>query len=217
MTSTVLRRSGFTLMEVLLALALTTLLVGAVFSFLENLGRRRDELARSAQRARELATLIDRIEGDLAAAVVSDARGGPGVIGRSAEISVLTRRVVPTSGRTEGDLSRTSYAFDPAEGLIRAGIGVAPSDAPPAEIAAEGVRSLRFRYFDGRAWRSEFESQQAKTLPAAIEIAIWSGERSSAREHVSDAGAPTAALGEPDRVRTILILDGPSAAWKEDR
>lgn len=217
MTSNVLRRSGFTLMEVLLALALTTLLVGAVFSFLENLGRRRDELASSAQRSRELATLMDRIEGDLAATVVSDARGGPGVIGKSAEISVLTRRVVARSGRTEGDLSRASYAFDPAEGLIRAGIGVAPSDAPPTEIAAEGVRSLRFRYFDGRAWRSEFESQQAKTLPAAIEIAIWSGERSSAREPVSDAGASTATLGEPDRVRTIVILDGPSAAWKEDR
>jgi len=210
-------RPGFTLMEVLLALALTMLLVGAVFSFMENLGQRRDELARVGARARDLATLIDRIEADLTTAVVGDARGGAGIVGKGSEISVLTRRVVAKSGRSDGDLSRASYVFDAAGGVIRAGMVAAGTDIPPSDIAAEGIRLLRFRYFDGRAWRAEFDSQKENTLPAAVEIAIWSGGAPSAKNATPDGAVPTAPVGEPDRVRTVVIPDGPSAAWKEER
>ena len=45
------------------------------------------------------------------------------------------------------------------------------ASAPPSDFVPE-VSRLRFRYFDGRAWRSRWDSRQQKKLPAAIEIAF---------------------------------------------
>jgi len=214
---------GFTLLEVLLALGLTTLLIGAVFSFLDTLGRRRDELERMTIKAREIGTLMDRIESDLAASVVGDGRGGAGINGRASELSVLARRVVASPGSSSssssssdsaggsvfGELSRAKYAFDVSSGVVRAGRGAAVGDVSATEVVARGVRALRFRFFDGRVWRSEFESEKEARLPTAVEIAVWSGELKR-----DGSGGP---MGAPDRVRTMVIPDGPLAAWKEER
>ena len=212
---------GFTLLEVLLALGLTTLLIGAVFSFLDTLGRRRDELERMTIKAREIGTLMDRIESDLAASVVGDGRGGAGINGRASELSVLARRVVASPGSSSssssdsaggsvfGELSRAKYAFDVSSGVVRAGRGAAAGDVSATEVVVRGVRALRFRFFDGRVWRSEFESEKEARLPTAVEIAVWSGELKR-----DGSGGP---MGAPDRVRTMVIPDGPLAAWKEER
>ncbi len=212
-------RRGFTLFEVLLALGLTALLVGAVFSFMETLGKRREELGRETAGARVVGVLIDRIESDLAASIVSDGRAGAGIKGGGAELSVLTRRVVGSADGTSTEISRATYSFDATGGVVRvrrAGVSAQDGVGSGADSVAEGVRRLRFRYFDGRAWRAEFDSEKEDGFPAAVEVAVWAGARAgpTASGTTGDAGAPR---GEPDRVRTIVIPDGPTAAWKEGR
>lgn len=204
--------SGFTLFEVLLSLALTALLVGAVFTFLDTLARRRDELAAMTTRERELGTLLDRIEADLATAVVGGGRDGPGIRGGASELSVLTRRVVAHGGGPDrasppGELSRVRYVFDGPGGVVRAGRGATVGEVSPTEVVAESVRTVRVRFYDGRAWRPDFDSERENGLPAAIEIALWSGRTTLSGSDLGEVRA------EPDRVRTMTIPDGPSSSW----
>lgn len=112
------------------------------------------------------------------------------------------------------------------------------------EVVSNRVRKLRFRYHDGETWLSSYDSLSQQGLPVAVEIGIWFGENRRAaideeapREltgeetpmQFGDDYASSAALdpmqmfeneeepivwGEPDRVRVIIVPDGPVAAWK---
>lgn len=163
----------------------------------------------------------------------AEGAGGEG----GAEGSGVTRGgVAPT------DLIASEYAFSPEAGELRARrwpISSANSEPPALEPVAGDVRSLRLRYFDGREWRDEFDSASAKDLPAAIEVSVWLGPPlpSDDRQPASasrqtppptrgaqpDDRRPSRArdaderLGPPDRVRVIVVPDGPGAAWRQSQ
>jgi type II secretory pathway pseudopilin PulG len=123
--------------------------------------------------------------------------------------------------------------------------GAAGSSSGSEEIVSDRVLRLRFRYHDGSTWLSSFDSLAQQGLPVAIEVAIWFGENQRAAieaerptqrtgeetplqfgdDFPSDAAFALddeffdedepKVWGEPDRVRMIVVPDGPVAAWKE--
>ncbi len=92
------------------------------------------------------------------------------------------------------------------------------------------------RYVDGKEWKQSFDSVGAGALPVAVEVAVWFGApkadpgaakpatRGGAVEKSEDDGAArqetdaaTVPSREPDRLRVIVVPDGPVASWKESR
>ena len=185
-------RCAFTLIEVLLAMALLALLLGAFYSYL-NSASSAQQAARDAA-AKQLAarTLCDMLERDLMCSLAGDPSAGAGINGSATELSVLTRSVGPalaTAGYDDrsasADLESATYRFDESNTVVT--ISRAPvvayvldvesredaSGDQPAHESIGPLERVRFRYYDGRAWRESFDSNASDRLPAAVEIAVW--------------------------------------------
>jgi prepilin-type N-terminal cleavage/methylation domain-containing protein len=162
-------RRGFTLLEVVLALSLTVILLGASTTFLWELADRRSTLARGSRDLHAGAVLMERIEADLSAGLVGDPGVGTGVEGTETRLKLLTRGVwlAPAEGEAEdpaaqGDLQASEFVFDPAAGRLSARrYAVKPGSGGGAggelELISDRVERVRFRYYDGRGWRSSFD------------------------------------------------------------
>ena len=234
-----MRRSrGFTLFEIMLAIALLVALSSTLFSFMLNLMSGRDRLIEASRDGRAGSSLIERLENDILGAIAGDATVGAGIDGQEHRLTLLTRSVNVPSGPDEldwalGDLLSARYVFDEAASEVRTvrraivpGVSVAETDD---EVISGRVRGLRFRYHDGQTWRSSYNSLQRNGLPVAIEVAIWFGDpplqfgddfpeepsSDAGRSVEGDEGPPT--FGEPDRLRVMVVPDGPVAAWKGGR
>jgi prepilin-type N-terminal cleavage/methylation domain-containing protein len=176
-----MRRRGFSLLEVLVAIALIIALLGAMFSFLWDVLSARARILDETGRRRAAATLLERLERDLMTSLVGDRVSGGGVYGRETSLRLLSRSVparlaVDDPTRAFADLELTEYRFRQNAVEARRSV-VTPGDRRPArgpfEPLGGPIHEVRFRYHDGTAWRSSFDSLRADRLPAAVEIAIW--------------------------------------------
>ena len=179
-----LRGRGFTLMEVLVAIALTVALMGAMFGFLFDLLSSRTRVIDSIRQEDAASALISWLEADLMACIGGDSHVGAGIKGDGAQLRVLTRSVLTTlaaQGTQQrdllGDLQFAEYRFDERGKRIegrRGPAGSAQSDSASSFSTIPGViHKLRFRYFNGREWSESFDSLQSTSLPVAVEVSIW--------------------------------------------
>ncbi len=176
-------RPAFSLIEVLIAIALVTALLGMMFGFLyDMLSSRRQALEYSA---RQLAasTLIEQVERDLMSCVVGGGSWGSGVEGDNGRLRILSRGVAislaprgPRDPAVLGDLQESEYRFNEQTRQIearRAPVGVRqPTDTSFVGVGGP-VYKVRFRYHDGSAWRDTYDSVAEDRLPTAVEIAVW--------------------------------------------
>lgn len=213
---------GFSLLELMVAIGLLGLLSAAVYSFIWTLFDRETRALDLAGRTQSAAILFDRLERDLLTAVASTAEGS-GLVGDERSMTVYHRAVLPGSpGAPHADLQMTTVRFEPGAGRLRLDrVGAHPHDdgqavAPAVfdnEIPDEddtlmtGVRAVRFRYHDGRAWRRAFDSSEG--LPAAVEAALWFGSVSAASETGRAAGG-----GADDEQRVGIAEWSDFEAWE---
>jgi type II secretory pathway component PulJ len=198
-----LRRS-FTLLEVLIALALGIALLGSVFTFYFNVLKNRERLLERSDEYRAATTLIDRLEAELAVCVAGHRRRGEGVHGDEHSLTVASRSVAASLAERGmldpavfSDLQVTQYRFDASTRRLRLTRWVAGhEDTRTSETITEQLARVRFRYYDGARWRDSFDSIDADALPHAVEIAIWFEPFSddqpmdAASESAREAGAP---------------------------
>jgi prepilin-type N-terminal cleavage/methylation domain-containing protein len=242
------RARGFTLAEMLVAIAVLLGLVGAILSFLFGLMERRAVMLDAGRDAQAGTVIIDRIEADMLAGLAGGGRMGAGIQGQGGAVRLLTRGVSLSMAGVEeaagggqvmsdlGDLQGSEYRFDETTGSLEARRwnGEEPGDSS-FEIVSERVERFRLRYFDGRRWRSTFDSGSNGGLPVAIEVSLWFGEAGGAPADeimaipggdlsdaegssleellVGETGEATVPVREPDRTRIIIMPDGPSATW----
>lgn len=194
---------AFSLIEVLAALSLTLVLVGSMFAFLSDLLNTRSAVLESAARDRAAITLIERLEVDLACAIVAHAAHGPGIRGDGSSLRVLSRSVnasLAERGSEDStvfaDLQATSIRFDSSQRALSISRG--PADSPaPFEPLGGRIGRVRFRYHDGSEWLASFDSIAQARLPRAVEIAIWfihpddSDDAEAVVSSTKDAETPT--------------------------
>ena len=175
-------RRGITLLEVLVTIALTLALLGAMSGFFWDLLDARDRILERTAQQRCATTLLDGIERDLCTCIVGDRTHGAGVAGDETSLRLLSRRVPvhelhdgQSVTNTFADLERSEYQFRArtveASRHVVSGRG-ASRGGSFHDLGAE-VYKVRFRYHDGAIWRDSFDSLQADRLPTAIEVAIW--------------------------------------------
>lgn len=155
------RRRAFTLIEVMLALALVAVLSGAVFAFAWNLTDRRAALGRAALDIHASTILIESLERDLAGAIAGTRGLGPGIVGSGTRLRILTRgvKLEPPHfsdadllddfwrGESEGgggaggegrweDLQGAEYVYDAERGVLRLRRWAGPRSGGSSESAA---------------------------------------------------------------------------------
>ncbi len=186
---------GFTLVEVLLAMAILAVVVTAVYASFSSAGAS-VEHAEAERDGTDLArTLLARMTNDLANAYCRMGMQGTFFHGRKVEqevdgeplrtdsLSLTTLTNWRRPGTKETALWEVGYFFQEApEGgrsiLMRRERRVLNREDQPAEEAAEyrltdGVEALRLRYsLDGRTWTDELGGSASCVRPRAVELTV---------------------------------------------
>ena len=169
-----MRRKGFTLLETVVALAVTVLVLTALYGALGRAATARTRATERAERMAASRTLLLRIAHEVEAAVGSSAPAsperfvvvapGPGeppwaeLRFATADAMLVAYRVAAGEDRT-GTLLRTATSrFTPADSGTPAAVAVLPR-----------VVGFRVRCFDGAEWRTAWT---VPGLPRAVELAF---------------------------------------------
>ena len=198
------------MLELLVAIGLLSLLAAAVGGFTFVLFDREERTLALAERTHAAGLLFDRLERDLLTAV-AETPDGPGLVGDERSLTISCRAVLAESADPlADDLQTTTIRFDqttrsltlnrtgrahsesendaagtPGDFSLDDPFGFDEQDTALDELSGS-IADIRFRYHDGRSWRSSFSSSAG--LPVAIELAVWFGSYSG-NETVADANA----------------------------
>lgn len=209
--------SGFTLIEVILVLALVVALLAGVGGLSERVLEHRAS-SRAWTRAQEVAEeVLGTLDRELSTCTIGSTASGPGVRGDATSIRVISRGVTVA----EGDQIATQLRFDARRGEVEAFRGAVEGGGAqgPLSVIGGGIEAMRIKYRDRDEWVERFDSLAGPRLPLAVEVEIWFGVPGgasaaagvdgggSAAASSSVGGAPVVPSRPPDRVRTFAIPD----------
>lgn len=184
---------AFTLVELLVALAIFAILSGFAYRALGAMLESREALQQEARKWRDVSVFMGRLERDLSAVLDRTAKGASGTPLQpvSSSIEVVTQREGLAITRAGAPLHENALAapqrigYRLSEGsierLLWPSVDAAPRSTPTAVAVLGNVKGLAFRFLDARGeWRSQWGLPgSAERLPAAVEVTLelGSGER----------------------------------------
>lgn len=188
---------AFTLVEVLVALAIFAVLAVIGYRTLSSMFQAREHLATQSTRLRDQALFFTRLESDIGAMLPRPIRNAdgvtePGLQVLSAAVSAVDPVIVfsrtgfagamGATGATGGNGAPQRVGYRLNEGklelLVWDGLDAAPRARPNAYTALNDIREFKWRILDKSGnWRPEWpirsESPSSQTtLPAALEVTI---------------------------------------------
>lgn len=200
------RASGFTLVELLVALAVFATMAALAYGGLNSIARTRGELGRQEDRFRDLTRAVAMLNRDLGESVARPVRGTsgqelPAMIGTSTQIEFTRVGFANPQAEQRSNLERVTYELD-ANTIKRGRYAVldrVQDTAPTISDSKVAVDSIRLRYLNGAQWLDTWPPQQDNAmvvLPSAVQWTIQSrdyGELQGVVQLVSQW--PTTAAG----------------------
>jgi len=199
------RQHAFSLVELLVALAVFATMAALAYGGLDSIARTRMELGRQQDAFRDLMRGVGLIERDLRQAIARPVRGNygeplPALMGNSGHIEFTRTGFANPQAEPRSNLERVLYEFD--DDALKRGVypalDRAPASAPTLSTLRGNVETFRLRYLDagnrwGDTWPPLRETDAGPLdplaqLPRAVEFRIGTrdyGEVSGVVELVS--------------------------------
>lgn len=188
------RRSnrGFTLMEVILAVAISAVVLVTITAVFFGALRLRARTSSALDDLRPIENAMDLMRRDLENAVPpggllagplqSGAMSGLGTGVGDASIQVYTTTGQLSDKAPWGDIQRVIYqlqestnAFAPGKDLIRSvtrNLLSTATEESDDQWLAGGIESLKFSYYDGANWADSWDASTTTNLPAAVRVTL---------------------------------------------
>lgn len=173
-------RSGFSLIELLVALAVFSIMAALAYGGLNSIARTRGELARQEDAFRDLMRAVNTLDRDLRQTVARSVTGSvgqtlPAFTGTAGALEFTRLGFANPQAEARSNLERVLYELD-AGALKRGNYPVldrAPNTAPQITILRAGVTDFRLRYLDpSNRWFDVWPPPQTTDLlklPRAVE------------------------------------------------
>jgi type II secretion system protein J len=181
---------AFTLLEMLVAIALMAIIAGSLYASLNIAFRARRSALRVTESVRRAELALDLVRQDLQAAVrpygvlagIFAGTDDRDTQGRDADALVFYASVPdlePTQG--VGDVKKIELACETSDDgtsqvlvrLTTANLLAPETPEPEREVLATGVYAFNLRYFDGSEWQDSWDSStEDDTLPVAVEVTL---------------------------------------------
>ena len=180
------KSSAFTLVELLVALAIFAVIAAFAYRALQTLLDSRETLQNESRKWRDIALFVGRIERDLSAVLALPPTGGitrrmlpvsqtvprtPQMVGDGIEVirsgSVLQENALAAPQRVGWRLNGNVV-----ERLMWSSVDASPREDPQAVPVIASVTALGFRFLDNKGeWRRNWEGTN-DAVPAAVEVTL---------------------------------------------
>jgi len=174
-------RRGFTLIEVLIALALTVIVASALASSLWVAFKARRSANAAIEESRQTSTTGDVLAREIAGCLPPTGRLAGPFEGVADDIQFFTTGPEPKA-TVQGDIRGIEYTTVPGtnngQNLVRrvtSNLLAQVVVTPPDEVLCQNVDSLEFWYYDGTDWQDSWDSttaSPANTLPVAVKFTL---------------------------------------------
>lgn len=183
-------KHGFSLLEILVAVAIFAVIGVIAYSGLAGVTRTRERLTAANGRLRQLSIAIHLLESDLGQAANRPIRGSfgenePALAGTHSSLALSHYDWSSANDPGAAALSRSAYGIGDG-GLVRQHWTVldrAPGSVAQTRKLADGIKVLELRYRDSSGrWSNQWPSQEStrrgalEPLPTAVEVAIESDD-----------------------------------------
>ncbi len=179
-----MRRSlGFTLLELLVALAVFSTMAALAYGGLNSVVKTRTELVAQQQAFAQLVRAVSMLQRDLGEAAARPIRGNygeplPALAGDSATLEFTRTGYANPQAQQRSHLQRVVYRLDQA--TFQRGVYPALDRAPGTQVSysdlGDGVKSIRFRYLDiTNRWSDSWPPAnftRPDSLPRAVEFRL---------------------------------------------
>jgi general secretion pathway protein J len=173
------RGAGFTLVEVLIALAILAMVVASTFTIFRSASKSWQKGETRSERYQNARSAISRINSEISQAVINS---NPlcKFTGDKNKVSFVSF-VSAESGVFE--LSEVEFWLDEAKRLLMRNDDLDPdydfATYDHSDVLSENVSELEFSYFDGAVWTDTWKSDPASAvgLPKAVKVKIKVGDK----------------------------------------
>jgi general secretion pathway protein J len=166
------KNAGFTLLEILVAIALASLLVSSIYGVFSTTSAAKEHVEKQGAALHLGRVLIARLDRELlglalgAQNTLSTIKGGENSLGEP-YLELLTN----STGGPQPGIRQVHYRLGPDPDnrmtIWRSEKGLNETSANPEERLAQGLEKLKFGFFDGGNWRDTWDSK-INNLPILV-------------------------------------------------